>query len=377
MPPSREMLKMADFSPNEPTETDADTASPEASVDSAPADSLPDDLPVVEPPSAGFILQLFMVPGLIVAAVIGVWALFGQISSSEQDWRQQIVEMRSNNEHRRWRGANGLAQMLRADIELGKDGQQLSRNPAIAKELTELLKDLLDEPASDKELISQQSFVTTTIGWLDLHDIVIPVLLDAADPKRDEIVRADAIRSLALIAGRADEAGLKLNRSGLTDALLEYSQDRNPLLRQLCAFTLGLVDGTGVDQRLRVMAEDDDPNTQVNAAIALARRGSTEGLPVFYRVMNEAPKPVNPKLMPGETLAERKAEAERQESMNAVALLNVLKAIEELYPRMESDEKGEVRKLMKPIADEFDIVAIRLRAKETLRVIDELDKAAD
>ena len=76
---------MADSSPNEPIETDADAASPESSVDGAPADSLPDDLPVVEPPSAGFILQLFMVPGLIVAAVIGVWALFGQISSSEQD----------------------------------------------------------------------------------------------------------------------------------------------------------------------------------------------------------------------------------------------------------------------------------------------------
>ncbi len=371
------MLTMADSSPNEPIEMDADTASLEASIDGVPTDSLPDDLPVVEPPSAGFILQLFLVPGLIVAAVIGVWALFGQISSSEQDWRHQIVEMRSNNEHRRWRGANGLAQMLRADIELGKDGQQLSRNPAIAKELTELLKDLLDEPASDKELISQQSFVTTTISWLDLHDIVIPVLLSAADPKRDEIVRADAIRSLVRIAGRADEAGVKLKRSKLTDALLEYSQDRTPLMRQLCAYTLGLVDGTGVDQRLRVMAEDDDPNTQVNAAIALARRGSTAGLPVFYRVMKEAPKPVNPKLMPGETLAERKAEAERQESMNAVALINVLKALEELYPKMESEEKNEARELMRPIADGFDIVAIRMRAKETLRVIDGLEKAAN
>ncbi|MBC8290651.1 MAG: HEAT repeat domain-containing protein [Planctomycetes bacterium] len=365
---------MADSSPNHPVETDSDVASSEVTEETSSPDSLPDDLPVVEPPSAGFILQLFMVPGLIVAAVIGVWALFGQISSSEQDWRQQIVEMRSNNEHRRWRGANGLAQMLRADIELGKDGQQLSRNPAIAKELTELLDDLLDEPASDKELISQQSFVTTTIGWLDLHDTVIPVLLDAADPKRDEIVRADAIRSLALIAGRSDEAGLKLNRTKLTDALLEYSQDRNPLLRQLCAFTLGLIDGTGVEQRLRVMAEDDDANTQVNAAIAMARRGSTDGLPVFFRVMKEAPDPVNPALMPGETLAERKAQAERQESMNAVALINVLKAIEKLYPKMETDEAAEVRKRVEPIADEFDIISIRLRAKETLRVMDESKK---
>lgn len=362
---------MADFSAGPPARTDSDTESSDSIGKNLHSGTLPDDLPVVEPPSAGFILQLFMVPGLIVAAVIGVWALFGQISSSEQDWRQQIVEMRSNNEHRRWRGANGLAQMLRADIELGENGQQLSRNPAIAKELTELLKDLLDEPASDKELISQQSFVTTTIGWLDIHDTVIPVLLDAADPGRDEIVRADAIRSLALIAGRADETGVRLDRTKLTDALLEYSRASSPLIRQLCAFTLGLVDGKGIEQRLRVLAEDDDANTQVNAAIALARRGSTDGLPVFFRVMKEAAEPVNPAVMPGETLAERKAEAQRQESMNAVALVNVLKALEEVYWKMESDEASQARELVEQIADSFDIISIRMRAREALRVMDE------
>ena len=37
--------------------------------------SLPEDLPPVEPPSAGFILQLFLIPGLIVAVVFGVWCL--------------------------------------------------------------------------------------------------------------------------------------------------------------------------------------------------------------------------------------------------------------------------------------------------------------
>ena len=44
-------------------------------------------LPPVEPPSAGFIVQLFVVPALIVLAVVGVWALFGKIASSDEDWR--------------------------------------------------------------------------------------------------------------------------------------------------------------------------------------------------------------------------------------------------------------------------------------------------
>lgn len=366
---------MADFSPDDTSSTGsvdapANEGSPDAVASATSASDLPDDLPPVEPPSAGFILQLFLVPGLIVAAVIGVWALFGQISSSEQDWRQQIVEMRSNNEHRRWRGANGLAQMLRADIELGKDGQQLSKNPAIAKELTELLKDLLDEPASDNELVSQQSFVTTTIGWLDTHDVVIPVLLDAADLKRDEIVRADAIRSLALIAGRADEAGERLRNPELADSLIRYSQDPSPLSRQLCAFTLGLVEGSGVEQRLRVMTEDEDSNTQVNAAIALTRRGSTEGLTVFRRVLTDAPKPVDPQSMDGITEAIRQAQAEKQEAMNAVTLVNVLKAVQDVHPKMDASEAADIRKLVQPIADEFGIILIRIRAQEALRAMD-------
>ena len=33
------------------------------------------DLPPVEPPSAAFIVQLFVVPAMIVIAVVGVWAL--------------------------------------------------------------------------------------------------------------------------------------------------------------------------------------------------------------------------------------------------------------------------------------------------------------
>ena len=216
--------------------------------------------------------------------------------------------------------------------------------------------------------------MTTTIGWLDAHDVVLPVLLDAADPKRDEIVRADAIRSLALIAGRADEAGSRLNAPELTDSLIRYSQDPSPLTRQLCAFTLGLIEGSGVEQRLRVMTEDDDDNTQVNAAIALTRRGSTEGLPVFRRVLNEASVSVDPRTMDGKTEIERQAQAEKKDAMNAVALVNVLKAVEDLYAKMDDDQAAEVRQLVQPIADEFGIIGIRIRAQQTLRVMDDSRK---
>jgi hypothetical protein len=35
-----------------------------------------DSLPPVEPPNAAFLVQLFLVPGVIVAIIVGVWLAF-------------------------------------------------------------------------------------------------------------------------------------------------------------------------------------------------------------------------------------------------------------------------------------------------------------
>ncbi|HLQ43503.1 MAG TPA: hypothetical protein VK137_02140, partial [Planctomycetaceae bacterium] len=55
-----------------------------------PSSPLSSDLPPVEPPSGRFIVQLFVVPGLIVAAIVGVWLLFGKLASAEQDWQKLV-----------------------------------------------------------------------------------------------------------------------------------------------------------------------------------------------------------------------------------------------------------------------------------------------
>ncbi|MDB4743672.1 hypothetical protein OAF98_04230, partial [Planctomicrobium sp.] len=65
--------------------------------------SLPNDLPPVEPPSAGMIIQLFLVPAIIVAVIVGVYAAFGQLASQELDWRQLVTDVKSQNPHVRWR----------------------------------------------------------------------------------------------------------------------------------------------------------------------------------------------------------------------------------------------------------------------------------
>jgi hypothetical protein len=375
---------MADESPSiEPEETehseiastaDSDVASGATATTKAASDpnaawpdGLPEDLPPVEPPSAGFIMQLFLVPGLIVAAVIAVWALFGKLSTSEQDWRQLIAEVRSNNEHRRWRGATGLAQMLRSDVELGESGNQLSTNPQVAKELATLLVELLNEPAQDEELTSQQSFLARTLGWLDALDDSLPALVQATDVKHEVIVRSDALRSIALIAGRASDNGKPLDRPEVTDRLLAVSQDSDPLIRQVCAFTLGLIPGEAVDQRLRVMAEDRDSNTAINAVLQMSRRGMPEAFDALLELLQTANEPVNPASMKGDTDVDRMIRARSQENMNQVVLGNALTALRDLSASITDEQRKQAITLCQQLSEEASNTRIQIEAGVTLR----------
>ena len=346
-----------------------DAAQAIAGPGSLATDGLPEDLPPVQPPSASFIMQLFLVPGLIVAAVIAVWALFGKLSSSEQDWRQLVAEVRSNNEHRRWRGATGLAQMLRSDVELGESGNQLSTNPQIAKELATLLVELLNEPTQDAELTSQQSFLARTLGWLDSLEDSVPALIQATDEKHETIVRSDALRSIALIAGRAKDHEKPLDLPEVTDRLIEVSQDSDPLIRQVCAFTLGLIPGDRVDQRLRVLAEDRDPNTRINAAMAMSRRGMSEAFDSLLKLLTTANEPVDPATMEGDTEVEKKIRARSQENMNQVVLGNALTALRDLADAITDEQRQQAMALCKPLSENASNIKIRIEAGTTLKAL--------
>ncbi|MCA8998582.1 MAG: hypothetical protein KDA80_16400, partial [Planctomycetaceae bacterium] len=126
--------------------------------------ALPDELPPVEPPSAGMIVQLFLIPALIVGVIIGVYVLFGQIASQELNWRQLVTDVRSENPHVRWRGALGLAQMLDADVRRGEESQNLPDNPEIAGALAELYGDLVTVSNPSEEETKQIEFLSKALG---------------------------------------------------------------------------------------------------------------------------------------------------------------------------------------------------------------------
>ncbi|MGE3315122.1 MAG: HEAT repeat domain-containing protein [Planctomycetaceae bacterium] len=338
---------------------------------------LPDELPPVQPPSAGFIVQLFLIPALIVIAVVGVWALFGRMAAGEQDWRELVDEIKNTNEHRRWRGANGLATLLDSDQRLAERGQNLANNPEIATALSELLREGLNDRSQREDDLKQQAFVAMTLGLSDVTGTTFPVLVQAMRPEQDRDVRMSAIKAVAVAAGRAADRKNSVSDALLVDALIVATRDEDVIVRQLGTFTLGLVPSAATNDRLAVLLGDSDESTRINAAISLARLQSTAGLDTFRKILSEAGAPTAdagnpsaaapPNLRPGEM---------PREAPKLLATKNALKAIQGLAPQLTADERSEFSKLIEPIAASHPEIRLRTDATDVLLVLKSGEPAA-
>src|SRR6516225_3423759 len=109
------------------------------------------DLPQVEPPSAGFVIQLFVIPAAVVVVVIIVWLLFGKLAGGERDATEYVRQLRSPTAN--WRLAFELRSMIQNDPTIAAD-------PKLLGELTDLLSRELDRN-EDPELMQ---YLALTIG---------------------------------------------------------------------------------------------------------------------------------------------------------------------------------------------------------------------
>jgi hypothetical protein len=343
--------------------------------DSAEAGAGVEDLPPVKPPSAGFIVQLFVVPALIVLAIVGVIGLFGQLSESEQDWRELVQELGSPNEHRRWRAALGLAHLLKADQDRAAAEQRLTRNPRVAEALVALLDEQLASRSSRDDDLKQQAFLARTLGTLDVPEIVLPALQRAMHSDHDREVRKNAIASVALVCGRhadaedrrepADGPAPQVAAPGLVDDVIDVSHDSDPLIRQLAAFTLGLTPGDQSRERLEVLLQDADLHTQENAAVALARQHSTAGWPVFQRVLADGRH--DPAVaVSGDPSSSAALEARNAAGIRLVSLKNSLKAVGDLSDEWTAEQRRELQELIEPLAEAHSEPRIRTDARQAL-----------
>lgn len=320
-------------------------------------DPLPEELPPVQPPSAAFIAQLFLVPGLIVLAIVAVWLLVSRMASVEQDWRSLVNDIQSPQDHIRSRGIFGLAQQLAVEENSTSPGPKLHDNLEVAQQLSDYLLKELKRSAADESTIKQEAILARTLGLFHLPEVVLPALSKAIDPDYDLEVRKNALGSIAVIAGRANEQQQPLPLELVQPAVLEASADPAPLVRQLATFTIGLMPGDVSKQRLRALLNDADQSVRLNAAIGLARQDSAEGFGVFRAALKEATeKPALP--------------TTPEEFTQFAQVKNVLLALQKVDSKLTDPQRAELKSVLEPISRTYREPRLRVEAQLLLNSLE-------
>ncbi|MDB5351923.1 MAG: hypothetical protein JWN86_3170 [Planctomycetota bacterium] len=252
----------------------------------------PTELPPVEPPSARFIVQLFVIPAaivivLVVAYVAFVQLPFGRLANGGRDVMDYVRSIKGSNENRRWRSAYELASLIQNDGRLAKDGNLLG-------ELTvaldgELAKPKLENPELAEYLaLSLGAFQTTKSNPVDGRSTdPIATLSNALGPKQPRTVRVAAAISLSRLAERA---GGSFGDPTAVHALAAASASaEDSAVRQRASYALGYFSGDEALAALRRrMSDEEDRVVYYNAGAALARRGDPEAARVLKEMLSPA-----------------------------------------------------------------------------------------
>lgn len=289
-----------------------------------------DQLPPVEPPSAGFIVRLFVIPALIVIIMFALGAGIKWLVERESNPTAYVEALRRNNDGR-WQAAHDLADVLRSPRN-----DRLKDDRELARALADTLSTELATGAKDDLSIQLRVYLCNALGEFRVPD-VLDVLLQAAagGGEEEEAVRFSAIKALAVYLSAAPKADW-IDRPEVMSTVLAASRDGEPLMRSTAAFALGAADTPEALKRLEVMLLDSYPDVRYNAATNLARRGEARAVAVLAEMLEPEQ---------AAAVALEKQEQARQSKRSRI-LVNALRAVKELA---EQSDQADLASLVEPV----------------------------
>lgn len=255
--------------PSDPGQLSASPAE-EALARSGGRPTADDMLPPVEPPSAGFLVQLFLVPGVIVAIIVGVWLTFHWLAHLGNDPQAYLRTLRRDSEGR-WQAALNFANDLR-----GPGGETLKADATLATEVGNVLDDEVAKGRTNEQSQRLKIYLCRALGEFAVPEAVPPLVSRAADLADLETARA-AVEAIAVLTTNLAAAGQRAaDPQQVAEVVVAASKSDDKQLRGSAAFTLGIVGGEAAVEQLVVLQSDASEDVRYNAATALARLGRDE-----------------------------------------------------------------------------------------------------
>lgn len=331
-----------------------------------------DNLPPVEPPSARFIIQLFVVPALIVMLVVGVWIVVTWLVHRTTMQPKDLIEGLETASVARWQRASELADLLRNDrfADFRKNGEAAAQLAAVLQREVDAAD---GGQKMDQESIQLRYFLARALGEFRV-DEGTDTLLAAASTNRDpreELVRRGALQAIAVRAYNHSqlEPPQTFTDPNVEPTLFKLATDESPLVRSETAFALGQIGSPSALAELEKMLADPHPDTRYNAAIALAKHGNVAAIPTLAEMldMDEMSSIREEPGVPG------------QFSKRSLIVTNALKEVDKLHREQPSADFAPVIESLEKIiaADPAALEAARFhptivpRSEETLELLQE------
>jgi HEAT repeat protein len=207
-------------------------------------------------------VQFFLIPLTVVAITVTVYVGFRSLLADDRKPQDYLAEVRNGGSDRRWPAAYELSRRMadpkvRADRTLGP----------------ELVKAFVAAKDDDPRV---RQYLALAIGRLDppLPKEAVDELTGALQSTDDE-TRLDAIWALG---SSGDPA--------VVSTLLPIYTSTDRGVRKMVIYALGALPGTAQLDTLRSALTDEEPDVRWNAAVALARKGNHDGVPVLKQMLD-------------------------------------------------------------------------------------------
>ena len=211
-------------------------------------------------------VQFFLIPLIVVGATVLVYIGFRSLLSDDRSAEEYLTDIRTGGSNRRWPAAYELSRLM-ADPEFVRREE--------AKLAPELTKAFADSKSDDPRV---RQYLALTLGRLtpplpaETRQLLVEALND-----QDSQTRISAIWAL----------GSTGDRSVVPDLERQYTSE-DAGVRKMAVYALGSMPVDAGNETLMKALEDAEADVQWNAAIALARHGRHEGVPVLRRMLDRA-----------------------------------------------------------------------------------------
>lgn len=274
-------------------------------------------------------VQFFLIPLGVIAVTILIYAGFRVLLADDRTVQDYLNEIQNGGSNRRWPAAYDLSRRI-------SDPKVRAANPGLGPAL---VKAFHDSKSSDPLV---RRYLALALGRLDppLPPDAVPLLTEAlTDPDSD--TRISAIWALGSIGDAA-----------AAPALMELYASDDAGIRKMTVYALGALPGDLQVRTLQTALNDTATDVKWNAAVALARHGRRDGLPVLREMLDRAHV---------ERSLQRGAGA-RDEDRAGEVMINSLRAVASL-------KEGTLREPVLTLSRQDPSMRVRQAALEALKMI--------